>query len=279
MTHGIDARALLGSHDVLFVTIDTLRYDVAIEALAAGNTPALASVLPGGRWERRHSPSSFTYGAHQAFFAGFLPTPITPFHEDKAAHERLFAARFAGSETTSVRTLVFDAPDIVSGFAQHGYHTICVGGTGFFNKQTPLGSVLPGLFAESWWDESLGVTDPASPANQVDRAIARMNARPAGERLFTFINASACHQPNCAYLPGATDDTPASQGAALAALDRELPRLFAVARRRAPVLLILCSDHGEAYGEDGYHGHRIGHPSVWDVPYAQTILPRQDCAA
>ncbi len=44
-------------------------------------------------------------------------------------------------------------------------------------------------------------------------------------------------------------------------------------RRCAPLLCILCSDHGTAYGEDGYHGHRLGHPVVWTVPYAEFLLP------
>jgi hypothetical protein len=34
----------------------------------------------------------------------------------------------------------------------------------------------------------------------------------------------------------------------------------------------VCSDHGTAYGEDGYRGHRLGHPVVWDVPYAEFLL-------
>ena len=38
---------LVGSHDILFVTLDTLRFDVAVEQLAAGRTPTLARVLPG----------------------------------------------------------------------------------------------------------------------------------------------------------------------------------------------------------------------------------------
>lgn len=70
-------RDLIGNHDLLFVTLDTLRYDVATELAATGRTPNLHRALPGG-WERRHSPASFTYAAHQAFFAGFLPTPTTP---------------------------------------------------------------------------------------------------------------------------------------------------------------------------------------------------------
>ena len=76
--------------------------------LAAGRTPNLARWLPGGMWERRHTAGSFTYAAHHAFFAGFLPTPADPRLEIE--HGRLFAARFAGSETTTERTAVFDTP-------------------------------------------------------------------------------------------------------------------------------------------------------------------------
>lgn len=102
--------SLVGTHDVLMVTLDTLRYDVAVEALAAGGTPLLARVLPEGKWEERHSPATFTYAAHQAFFAGFLPTPARP-----GPHARRFALRFAGSESTTPETMVFDAPDLISG--------------------------------------------------------------------------------------------------------------------------------------------------------------------
>src|SRR5215218_4454443 len=121
----VNARQLVGTHDVLFVTLDTLRYDVAVECLAAGRTPHLAAVLPGGMWEKRHTPGSFTYAAHHAFFAGFLPTPADARLEKE--HGRLFAARFAGSETTTERTAVFEAPDIVSGLSSKGYHTVCIG--------------------------------------------------------------------------------------------------------------------------------------------------------
>ena len=30
----------------------------------------------------------------------------------------------------------------------------------------------------------------------------------------------------------------------------------------------MCADHGDAYGDDGFHGHGIVHPSVTTVPYA-----------
>jgi hypothetical protein len=263
----LDVNALIGTHDILFVTLDTLRYDVACGALAAGATPNLARLLPGGAWERRHSPASFTFAAHQAFFAGFLPTPARP-----GRHQRLFAAHFPGSTTTGGGTCVFEAPDIVTGLAQRGYHTICIGGVGFFNKASPLGSVLPALFAESHWSQALGVTCRDSTANQVALAIERLAALPTQRHVLLFLNVSALHQPNRIYLAGAREDSPATQAAALAYVDRHLPRLVDFMRRRAPLFAILCSDHGTAYGEDGYDGHRLAHPVVWDVPYAEVVL-------
>src|SRR4029453_7157680 len=106
-----------------------------------------------GAWEERHSPGNFTYAAHHAFFAGFLPTPISP-----GPHPRLFAARFEGSETIAPQTCVFDAPALVTGLAQRGNHTVGFGGGGFSNNQTPLGPLWPSLFAESHWSPRLGVT-------------------------------------------------------------------------------------------------------------------------
>ena len=263
----LNAGRLVGSHDVLFVTLDTLRYDVAAAVFAAGRTPRLAAALPPGGWEKRHSPGSFTFAAHAAFFAGFLPTPARP-----GRHPRPFALRFPGSETTTPETAVFDAPDLVAGFRGRGYHTVCVGGVGFFNRLTQLGCVLPGLFDESHWSPELGVTDPRSTEHQVDLALRRVAAVPAGRRVFLFVNVSAIHQPNRFYLPGAAADSLESHAAALEYVDGHLGRLFAGLRRRGPWLVVICSDHGTAYGEEGYTGHRFAHPVVWDVPYAEFVL-------
>jgi hypothetical protein len=259
---------IIGSHDLLLVTLDTLRYDVAAELAATGRTPSLAGVLPTGAWERRHTPGSFTYAAHAAFLAGFLPTPDAP-----GPHPRPFAARFAGSETTTGGTWVFDAADLPGGLARIGYHTVCIGGVGFFNKRGPLGSALPGLFAESHWEPEFGVTHPASLEHQIARAAQVIARQPAGRRLFMLVNVSALHQPNWFYAAGASradGDSRATHAAALEYVDRHIAELFALMRR--PCLVIICSDHGTAYGEDGHTGHRIGHEVVWTVPYGEFLL-------
>jgi hypothetical protein len=261
-------RELIGSHDLLFVTLDTLRYDVAVECLESGRTPYLQKVLPDGVWERRHTPASFTYAAHHAFFAGFLPTPVTP-----GPHERLFAARFGGSETSGPTTYVFDAPDLPTGLAAAGYHTVCLGGVGFFNPAAPLGRVLPGLFAESHWERAFGVTAPDCLDAQIGRLETIVNGLPAGKPLFTFVNVAALHQPNRHYVPGAESDDPSTHAAALEYVDSRLDRLFSlVSGRGRPCQVIICSDHGTLYGEDGHTGHRVAHETVWTVPYADFIL-------
>lgn len=264
----LNAAAFVGVGDIVLVTFDTLRYDVAVAEWAAGRTPNLAGVLPEDGWEERHTPGSFTYAAHQAFFAGFLPTPARP-----GRHSRLFAARFSGSETTSPQTAVFDTPDIVTGLRAAGYHTICIGGVGFFNGATPLGRVLPSLFEEAHWAEALGVTVPDSTQNQF-RCAAEALARSPGPA-FLFINLSALHQPNWFYMPERTveqGDDLASHAAALRYVDSQLPCLLEALRARGQSLCIFCSDHGTAYGEEGYTGHRLAHPSVWTVPYAEFYL-------
>lgn len=262
----MDMNRIVRVFDILLITLDTLRYDVAQVCHEAGRTPNLSRMLGPSGWERRHSPGSFTYSAHQAMFAGFFPTPTSP-----EPHPRLFAARFAGSETTTPETYVFDSATWIEGLRKADYRTICIGGVGFFNKQTELCRVLPKLFEESYWSTEMGVTSPTSTQCQIQLARERLGEISADHRALLFINVSAIHQPNCLFGKH-EEDSCATQSEALEYVDSCLPPLFEVLLSRAPTFCILCSDHGTAYGEDGYQGHRLAHPVVWDVPYAQFML-------
>lgn len=262
-----DMHAVIGSHDVVLLSFDTLRFDAAQRCFERGELPNLTPLLPATGWERRHAPGTFTYASHAAFFAGFLPTPATP-----GPHPRLFALEFEGSETIVPQTFVFSGrADIVSGFRDQGYRSICIGGVGFFNLRNALGSQLPSLFDERYWDPAYGVTAPDSTERQFRLAAERLVA--AGDaRCFLFVNLSAIHQPNRHYLAGCERDSLDSHCAALRYVDSQLPSLFAALRARGPAFVIACSDHGTAYGEDGFHGHRLAHPTVTDVPYTHFFL-------
>ena len=262
----LDMNTIVGTHDLALIVLDALRFDVAVEEMAGGGTPNLAARIPA--WERRHSPGTFTYASHAAFFAGFLPTPARP-----GRHPRRLALGFDGSETIDDSTCVLEGATIVEGLAARGYHTLCVGGVGFFNLGNPLGSELPGRFAERHWDRCTGVTDPRTFENQLDVVESSHAALPPDRRAFTFVNVAALHQPNHFYLRGGPErDSKQSHAAALRYVDAHVPRLFGVLGRRGPAFVIVTSDHGTLYGEDGYVGHRVAHPIVTTVPYAEVLL-------
>lgn len=240
--------------DFVWIVLDSLRYDVAERAL-----PSLHMRRYVQAWEKRHTPGNFTLPAHQAFFAGFLPS--------RPDAMRNLALRFEGSTTLHEQTLLLAGSTVQQGLKAHGYRTICLGGVGFFNQRTPLSRVLPDLFDEAYWEERTGVTDPRSTEHQVDLALEKLHGPP----VFLFLNISATHQPNCHYLPGATEDSPETQEAALAYVDSQLQRLWPRLEERGAHCWVF-SDHGTAYGEDGLWGHRLAHEVVWTVPYAEFSL-------
>lgn len=268
----INANAYIGKHNVLMITFDTLRYDVAAKAMSEHHTPFLSGLLPNGLWEKRHTPATFTYAAHHAFFSGYLPTP-TP---KTSGYKRLFACEFAESSTTGPNTWVSSEATLVEGLAKIGYHTICIGGVGFFNRQNKLGSVLPDLFEESHWSPELGVTNDRSTYHQVKLAKQCIDRVAGRKPFFLFINLSAMHQPNCIFSKSSKDDSPTTQLQALAYVDGELPALFNHLQSLGNTLCILTSDHGTTYGEDNMLGHGIAHPNVWEVPYQEFILEKKD---
>jgi len=262
----INMNKVVGYHDLLFIVLDTLRYDVAKIALDKKLIPNMARYLSKG-WEKRHSPATFTYPAHHAFFSGFLPTPVAP-----GNHPRLFSSQFIGSETIDENTWCFEEATFVEALANNHYHTLCIGGVGFFNKKNAIGSVFPGLFKESYWEESTSVTNKHSTQRQIDIALQSIDAIKKDQRLFTFINISALHQPNFFYKEGETEDSVETQIAALAYVDEQLGRLFNHLKQRSKTFCIICSDHGTCYGEDGYQGHKLAHEVVLTVPYSQFYL-------
>ncbi|MBZ0113119.1 MAG: STM4013/SEN3800 family hydrolase [Thermoanaerobaculia bacterium] len=258
--------SLVGTAHFLMVTLDTLRYDVAQTVWRKGGVPTLQRYLGPCGWERRHTPGSFTFAAHQAFLSGFLPTPTSP-----GPHPRLFASTFEGSQTAVSSTFVFEEATLPEAFSARGYRTLCIGGTGFFNRRTALGRVLPDLFEEALWEERFGVTCKESPFHQVEAALQYLSS--SSEPVFMLLNIAAIHQPNWFYGASRGPDTLETHAAALRQTDKALEPLFDyLGRGAAPAYCIVCSDHGTAYGEDGYWGHRLAHPVVWDVPYVEFVL-------
>ena len=54
----IDMNGIVGTHDILMLCFDTLRYDVSVAEESSGGTPVLNSY--GSGWVKRHAPGNFT---------------------------------------------------------------------------------------------------------------------------------------------------------------------------------------------------------------------------
>ncbi|MEU5644009.1 STM4013/SEN3800 family hydrolase [Streptomyces milbemycinicus] len=261
----IDAAEIIRTGtSILFVTLDSLRYDVAHTAYEDGLTPRLATLLPEAGWERRHTPGSFTLPAHVAFFSGFLPKLPQP-----KQPPRLWECRPPTFKTVAKETFVFEASSLLHGLAGLGYRTVCVGGVTYFSRETPLGSVLPDMFDEDHWRPEFCSREIDSTRYQVDQAL-EIADRYDGRPLYLFINVSATHVPHGHYI-GDSRDSHASQRAALAYADEHLGRLMMTLTAERRWLIIMCADHGDAFGDDGFHGRGIAHPAVMNVPYAAMV--------
>ncbi len=264
----INMNEIVGSHDILFVCLDTLRYDVAMQEQENGGTPVLNRY---GGWNKCNAPGNFTYPSHHAMFAGFLPSPVEP--TPMTQREMLFFPKNIGlGKYAPPKSFAFEGPNFVEGLSRVGYETICIGGVAFFNKRSDIGKVFPGMFQKSFWNPSFGCAVKASTDNQIEYAIKQLNKVEADKRVFMFINISAIHYPNYFYVDGAKEDDCTTHAAALRHVDERLETLFDAFRSRNKTFVIACSDHGSCYGEDGYQFHGFNHEVVNTVPYKHFFL-------
>jgi len=267
----INMNEVVGTHDILFVCLDTLRYDVAEREQESGNTPILNRY---GKWEKRGAAGNFTYPSHHAMFAGFLPSPLEPGPMTK--REMLFFPKGVGmGKIAPPKSFAFDGPTFVEGLEKVGYDTICIGGVGFFNKRSDIGKVFPSMFKKSHWRPSFGCTVKESPDNQIKLAVEEIKAVPHEKRIFMYINICAIHYPNYFYLDGAKKkDNSETHAAALRYVDKRLEVLFDTFKERNKTFVIACSDHGSCYEEEdgGYIFHGFNHEVVNTVPYKHFFL-------
>ena len=202
----IDMNAVVGNHDLLFVTLDTLRYDVAAELAAAGphaaRWPGCCPAARGSGGTRRRAS----------------PTPPTTRSSPASCPPRPRRARTRGCSPPASRAARPPAARHLGlrrprpgrpGSPRPGYHTVCVGGVGFFNKRTPLGSRAARAVRREPLGAGFGVTDPRLARRPSSTAAEPWSsARRPDRPLFLFLNVSALHQPNRHYLPGATRGQP-----------------------------------------------------------------------
>lgn len=264
----MDMNSIVGKYNILFVCIDSLRYDVAKEEQDRGGTPVLNRY---GSWRECQASGNFTYPSHQAMFAGFMPVDADV--RDMKKREKLFFSEDIGMGRKAPKgAFSFQGATFVEGLEKVGYDTYCIGGLSFFDKRTDIGRVMPAYFKHSYWNPAFGCKVKESAKNQIDFAVKKISRISKEQLVMMYLNISAIHYPNYFYIEGEKHDSVETHAAALRYVDGELGRLFEAFRAKGDTFVICCSDHGTCYGEDGCLYHGFNHPIVNTVPYKHFIL-------
>jgi hypothetical protein len=256
----------IDSSSVLFVTLDSCRYDT----FAGARVPALRDV---GSLHEAQAPSHFTFGSHAAMFAGFTPgvaAVAAPLINPKFG--KIFKLAGAAFPGKGGEGFVLEGRNIIEGFKRLGYLTLGSGAVGWFDPDTPAARLLMDEFDEFFY-----------PGNSWSLArqlawIGRQLERPSRSPVFLFLNIGETHVPYYYEgAPWARDDNPCvpfqkvdrsedcrlRQRACLEFVDVALGSLL---ERFSGATIVVCGDHGDCWGEDGLWEHGISHPMTLTVP-------------
>ena len=260
------------SESVLFISLDSCRYDTFAAAHAAGSVPHLAGIGP---LHRAQAPSHFTYGSHAAFWMGFTPGVIDtdqPLINPKAG--KLFRMAFAGRAGVETDGFQLQGANVIEGFRRAGYCTIGTGAVDWFDPSSATGAVLGQPFerfhfAGNTW----------SLANQLTWIDAELEATPVEQPVFVFLNVGETHVPYwhegadwprrpspCVAFGGSLCNAAESARRQLACLQWVDRQLAVLLRRFSNSTVLVCADHGDCWGEDGLWEHGISHPATLTVP-------------
>jgi arylsulfatase A-like enzyme len=257
----------------ILLTLDSLRWDVFQEA----DAPFLKGL---GDWKKGFTQATYTFPAHMSFFAGKLPqtTDNTDFYDTVAfrvgAEGRLTRNRqlyrLENPEAPRDGGIKLTGRNLIEGFKRHGYATIGAGAMSWFNPVLPAGKFLTEGFDYFFFREGPKHASHASARHQIEWALEVIAAvrRP----YFLFINFGETHHrfvyEGCPWFDqpfayGNAAECRRRQRACLEYLDTAIAGLLG---QLSDYDLVICSDHGEAFGEDGLWGHGFYHPVIMEVP-------------
>ena len=262
----------MAGDDVLFVSLDSCRFDTFFKAHQAGFLPNLAGV---GVLHRAQSPSYFTYGSHAAFWMGFTPGVVAstePWLNPKAG--KLFRMAFSGSQGRDGEGFRLEGANMIEGFRRNGYRTIGSASVDWFNPATDTGAVLGAPFERFHFSGNTW-----SLSNQLAWIATELALTPLAQPVFCFLNVGETHVPYwhegaswerwpspCVPFGGSYCDAAESarrQRICLEWVDRQIGPLL---QRFCDGTVLVCADRGDCWGEDGLWEHGISHPATLTVP-------------
>jgi len=255
------------------LVFDSLRWDVFQKA----KIPFLKKL---GKWKLAYTPGNYTFPAHMSFFVGKIPQTLdnTPYYDTVATRFGITGRkpkpdqlwRLGNPEAPRPSKYTLEGQNIISGFRAQGYLTIGAGAVNWFNPDLPAGKYLTEPFEHFFYKRGPNYASHESAEEQVQWVLDCL--RVADKPYFLFINFGETHHQylykNCPWHGqpnpyGNARECRRRQQACLEYLDKQVEHLLTQLKN---LDLVICSDHGEAMGEDGLWGHGFHHPKIWEVP-------------
>jgi arylsulfatase A-like enzyme len=257
----------------ILIVFDSLRWDIFKKA----DVPFLKSL---GKWRKAYSPGTYTLPAHISFFAGKLPHTFdkTDYYDSVAVRYNRKGQqvrfnqiwRLENPEAPRPAKYSLDGKNIIEGFSKKGFFTIGTGAVNWFNPNLSGGRYLTEPFEKFHFFDGPNYTFHESSEQQIDWVLNCLNRN--HEPYFLFINFGETHSKfvykNC---PWHDDKNPygdsrkckTRQRLCFEYLDGQVKRLLSELQNYD---LVICSDHGEAMGENGLWGHGFYHKKILEVP-------------
>jgi membrane-anchored protein YejM (alkaline phosphatase superfamily) len=285
---------MLKEQNVLFITLDSCRFDTAEKA----NIPNIRAI---GKVYKAFTPGSYTVPAHVAFFAGHLPNVLNC-PEQKRQLWKIQTGRVQDFDAE----ILLDGKNIIEGYKKMGFYILGVGGVTQFNT----GSQLRDYFGEQFLYYGLNLDEEPLYSrkknhfalNYPEKIVQQLKDK---DKWFLFINCPETHYPYdfgdgfdsniSEWYPKLTNQLNEKESEkdlnipdeiykqlhtmqirALESLDEKLGELIKQLPSNREILVIICGDHGESFGEEFEGRKRWGHiipaPKVMQVPFIRGII-------
>jgi arylsulfatase A-like enzyme len=290
-------------YNVIFITLDSLPYQTAV--LSPNLFLNKISTL-----KKAETHGTYTYPAHHSFFIGLIPRLIgNSSNKYLGKYSQIWRNNSANQSEKKV-AIFFKEKSIIDFYKNKNHQTIGFGGVEFFNTYKKS-NTLPNLFEEFVFfgpKEKLDKLEriPRSPnwfpLNNLDYITHKIKDNP----FFLFINSIATHIPydnpnthlsdndkkiiakiyreHDLKIPRTKRNIPISseeilrirkiQQDSFSWADTQIKKLIDLIPRKRPTILIVCSDHGEEFGEFGRFGHAHFARTIMYVPYWDCILDK-----
>ncbi len=274
-----------GARHLIVVVLDSLRYD----AWLAASTPNLDRLGPV---ERRWSYASWTAPSHYNLLTGLLPHGSPP-HVYASDHYKADYLRY--NERLGISGIEFKRllpalylPTLLQSL---GYRTSARVSMPVLNPHTginrdfdsyelmPRHNDMAAMLGTMSFDAQpsfwlLNVGETHYPYALPDEDPAQWPRVSGVHGVVKELAAGAATEPPepAAFDQRELDQLRERQVRALEYVDGVMDRLYKAVPRNT--WLVVTSDHGELFGEDGYFGHGpIAHEKVFEVPFVEGLVP------